>query len=323
MVRTGVAAVALALVLAACSLPFDLGQPTTRSLESEAADALGPSATFTVHGTYTVRSATWTIGITFARPDRESLDVKGPDGQVDAIVVGSQAYFRGQAFLAQHMGSDPQAQALVRAAGNAWWKGSTALLPAMPDLTTGAGFRTTFLGAAVTHRTNDVPVDGVDTVELSGPRADVYIRSTEPHQLVRVRMKPGASIDGIAGADLGYGGFNAALAIAAPADVIDFTNLSTLPPIYTIVSVDTSRCSSACVVSAELRNLGGSTGARAASTVTFTLTSGGASAGSCSIQVNPDVGYNGTTSVTCTIAYSGQLASGANVTATVDNPGRG
>lgn len=323
MVRFGLGAAALSLLLAACSLPFDLGQPTTRSLESEAADAMGPSATFTVRGTYTAHGSLWKIGITFVRPDRESLNVAWSNGNVEAIVIGSQAYFRGESFLLAHMGSDPQAQALAKAAGNAWWKGSTALLPAMPDLATGAAFRTTFLGAAVTGRTNDVPIDGENTIELYGPRGAVYIRSAEPHYLVHLRMKAGVSIDGIAGADLSYSSFNAALTIAPPTDVIDFTNLSTLPPIYTIVSIDTSRCSTECVVSAQLRNLGGLTGARAASTVTFTLTSGGATLGSCSTQVNPDVGYNSTTTVTCTIAYSGSLDSGANVTAAVDNPGRG
>ena len=45
--------------------------------------------------------------------------------------------------------------------------------------------------------------------------------------------------------------------------------------------------------------------------------------GTCNVQVVPDVGYNATKTVSCTIsAASGQLANAAVVTATPTNPGR-
>jgi hypothetical protein len=45
--------------------------------------------------------------------------------------------------------------------------------------------------------------------------------------------------------------------------------------------------------------------------------------GTCSTQVTPDVGYNATTTVTCTFANLDiQQANAATVTATADNPGR-
>jgi hypothetical protein len=45
--------------------------------------------------------------------------------------------------------------------------------------------------------------------------------------------------------------------------------------------------------------------------------------GSCSAQVTPDVGYNATTTVTCTFAnLDVQQANAATVTASADNPGR-
>lgn len=317
----GVLLAALALVLAACELPFDLGKPTTRALENGIAEALAPSATFALRGAYATAAGSWTFSAVFVRPDREGISVTGPGGAVDAILIGDQAYFRGQAFLARHMGSDPQSQALVRAAGNAWWKGSSALVPAMPDLTTGSAFRTTFLGAAVTHRTDGLTIDGLPAIELSGPRADVYVRAERPYYPIRVRMKPGVVIDGLGSADLAYGSFNRLLEVQAPADVIDFSNLTTLPPMYTVVSVDTSRCASPCVVSAVLKNLGGAEGAKAPSTVTFTLTTNNTFAGTCQAQVTPDVGYNAKATVSCTITYGGQLDSAATVTATADNPG--
>ena len=105
--------------------------------------------------------------------------------------------------------------------------------------------------------------------------------------------------------------------------MIDFSNLTTLPPIYTVVSVDTSRCASPCVVSAQLKNLGGLFGATAPSTVAFTMkaAASGAVLGTCQAQVTPDVAYNATTSVSCTINVTGQIENAATVTATATNPG--
>jgi hypothetical protein len=325
-VRRAFGAAAMAAVLlvvgAACDLPFQLGQPTTRELEAGATDSLSNSTTFTLKGTYAdAAGAGWTINAVLLRPDREDVTVTGPGAQVEAILIGSQAYFRGQAFLAKHMGSDPLSQNLVKAAGNAWWKDSPTLAPQLPDLTTGPAFRATFLGAAVTQRTDNVSIDGVDAVELSGPRADVYILAAAPHQLLHVRMRKGAVIDGLAKADLDYSTFNGKVEITAPSDVIDFSNLTTLPPIYTVVSVDTSKCTATCVVSALLKNLGGMTGAKAPSTVTFTLAYAGTVLGACQAVVSPDVAYNATTTVSCTIVFTGQVAASAVVTATADNPG--
>lgn len=323
-VRRAVGTAVLLVVVAACDLPFQLGQPTTRELEAGAADSLSNASAFTFRGTYTDSAgAHWTLSALLLRPDREDVAVKGPAGQVEAILIGSQAYFQGQAFLAQHMGTDPTSQALVHAAGNAWWKGSTTLAPKLPDLTTGTAFRSTFLGSAVTQRTDLVSIDGLGAIELSGPRADVYIRATAPHYLMHIRMKKGVVIDGLGGADLDYGNFNRTVEINAPADVIDFSNLTTLPPIYTVVSVDTSRCETTCVVSAVVKNLGGLTGAQAPSTVVFTLAYAGTVLGGCQAQVTPDVGYNATTTVSCTIVFTGKIDTSAVVTATATNPGRG
>jgi len=312
----------LLMVAAACDLPFQLGQPTTRALETGAADSLSNSTSFTLRGTYSAASGiVWTLNAVFVRPDREDIAVTGPGVKVEAILIGAQAYFHGQAFLAQHMGSDPVSQNLAKAAGNAWWKGSSKLAPQLPDLTTGTGFRSTFLGAAVTQRTDQVSIDGLAAIELSGPRADVYIRAVAPHYLMHVRMKRGVVIDGLAAADLDYGNFNRRVEISAPSDVIDFSNLTSLPPIYTVVSVDTSECAATCVVSALVKNLGGITGAQAPSTVTFTLSYAGTVLGACQAVVSPDVGYNATTTVSCTIVFTGSVDTSAVVTATADNPG--
>jgi hypothetical protein len=195
----------------------------------------------------------------------------------------------------------------------------------MPDLLEGATFRSTFLGSAVNRRTDHVVIDGIDSIELSGQRADVYIAEAPPYRLVHLRLKLGVVVDGAGGADFHYGAYDRAFNIAAPADVIDFSNLSTLPPIYTVASVDTSQCGSPCVVSAQLKNLGGTTGALAPSTITFTMTdaASGSALAQCSAQVSPDVGYNGITTVSCTMSTTSGAPNAAIVTATANNPGRG
>jgi hypothetical protein len=222
------------------------------------------------------------------------------------------------------MGDDLISRNLVKAAGNGWWRGTPGQVPQLPEMTDGAAFQSTFLGTAVSERTDHLVVDGLAAVNLSGPRADVFIAAESPYRLLRLHLKQGASVDGISDADFKYTNFDRDFQIKAPTDVIDFSNLSTLPPIYTVLSVDTSRCGSTCVVSASLKNLGGKLGAQAPSTITFTMTDSatGKAVGSCKAQVSPDVGYNATTTASCTIASVSAQVNAATVTAAPENPGR-
>ena len=254
---------AVVVALAACD-PF--GLPATRTLEGGAAGMLSSARSYEITGAYAASTGQWTIDLQYARPDRRHVVVNPQTIKVEAIIIGKDAYFRGQRFLVERLGDNPLAPGLAEAAGNAWWKDAVALVPSLPDFTDGALFRSTFLGSAVTQRTDHQSVGGVDAVELSGARADVYIASTPPFHLLRVHLKPRVEVDGLIGADLTYSNVDRDFGIAAPRDVIDFANLSTLPPIYTVLSVDTSGCGSPCVVSARIKNLGGLTGAKGPST---------------------------------------------------------
>jgi hypothetical protein len=332
-VAGSLAAVAALFSLAACDLPFGLGLPSTRTLEAGAGATLSDADSLEITGSYADTSARWTIDLQFARrPNGQHVTATasskdgGQDVKLEAINIGATTYFRGQQFLAQHMGNDQLSQNLVQVAGNSWWRSTAPTFPQLPDFTDGTSFRSTFLGTAVTKRTDHMTVDGVPAIEMSSPRADVFISAVAPYQVLRVHMLKGAMVDGISEADFRFTNFNQDFKIVAPVDVIDFSNLSTLPPVYTVVSVDTSGCGSPCVLSASLKNIGGSVGARAPSTVTFTVTdpATGKTAGSCKVQVVPDVGYNSTTSAGCTIAdLNTQQLNAATVTATVTNPGRG
>lgn len=331
----GRAAVGMAVlvVLAACDPPFGLGLPTTRAVEDGVAASLDAATSFKITGSYatavvsgeTVSGNQRTVELELARPSTEHVLLSGVNLALEAILIDKAAYFRGRAFLASHTSSDPLSQSRVRAAGNAWWKGSAALAPELPDFTKGTSLAATFLGSAVTARTDHVSVGGVAAIDLSGPRADVFIGEAAPHQVLRLHMKSRVVIDGIEGADLLYTDFDRNFGIVAPKGAIDFADLSTLPPIYTVVSVDTSGCSLTCVVAALLKNLGGRIGALAPSKVTFTMTDPATSTvlGSCTTDVKPDVSYNATTKASCTIdGVNGLVQNAALVTAAAVNPGR-
>jgi hypothetical protein len=347
------AGAAFLIALSACNAPFDLGEPSTRSVENGLVDTLTAARSFELSGSYSeatpscpipvtsssrvscpVSAAQWSIDLQVVRPAFQHVVVSKAGLKLEAIIFldptgfsPADAYFRGNEFLSQHMGSDPASRNLVRAAGNAWWRGSAGQVPQLLDFTDGTVFRSTFLGTNLTQRIDHVAVDGLEAVNLSGPRADVFVAANAPHRLLRLHLKKGATIDGISDADFHYSNFDQAFfQIAKPTDVIDFSNLSTLPPIYTVVSVDTSRCGATCVVSALLKNLGGKLGAKAPSTITFAMTDSATrqTVGGCQAQVKPDVSYDELTTVSCTIsAVSGKQINAAIVTATPENPGRG
>jgi hypothetical protein len=324
--RTGLVGVVMVAGLSACDLPFGLGLPTTRSLEAGATGTLVAADSFEITGSYTEGSNRWSIDLQLSRPGSQHVMVTTADIKLEAIILGSHAYFRGQQFLSTHMGSDLVARSFVKAAGNGWWKGAAGHVPELTELTDGNAFRSTFLGQAVTQRADHVSVDGIDAVRLSGARGDVFITAQAPYRVLRLRLKQGVVVDGIRDADLRFVNYNRDFKTVAPADVIDFSNLSTLPPIYTVVSVDTSGCGAPCTVSALLKNLGGLIHAQAPSTITFTMvdTASRQVLGSCRTQVVPDVAYNATTTVSCSIAnVTAQQSTAAIVTATPDNPGRG
>ncbi len=316
---------AAALVaLAACDLPFGLGLPTIRALNAGAGDSLDAAKSFRIVGTYSEASVPWRIDLELIKPATEHAVLSAKNLTLETIITNHGSYFRGRQFLASNMGSDPYSQSLVQAAGDAWWTGLAAPGPVFPDFTNGGGLKATFLGTAVTSRTDHVAVGGAQAVELSGPRADVFLDETPPHHVLRVHMHPGAAVDGITNADFSYSDYGRDFAIAPPSGALNFADQSTLPPIYTVVSVDTSACGSPCVVAASLKNLGGKTGTRGPSVVTFTMTDPQSSSvlGTCRIAVQPDVGHSATTTVSCTISgVNGADHNAAVVSAAADNSG--
>jgi hypothetical protein len=316
----GIAAV---LLLSACAPPLGLGLPTTRELENGAIASLASARSLEVAGSYLDAGNPWEIDLQIARTGARHVVAVSPDIHLEAILIDKDGYFRSQDLLTQQLNGDPASRSLATAAGNAWWKGLVGSAPTLPDFVNGDRARTTFINADLVSRRDNVADGGVQTAELSGPRVDVYISEAAPHQLVHLHMQPGTTVDGVTRADLRFSHYGADFNIVPPPSVINFADLSTLPPNYSVLSVDTSGCGSPCLLQAVVKNLGGKTGARAPSTVTFDMTdlASGASSGSCTATIAPDVGYTATTTVSCTV--SGVDFGAAKVTATPTNPGHG
>jgi len=140
--------------LSACEAPFGLGLPSTLALESGVAGSLSGAASFEIAGSYVDAGVRWTVDLQLVRPQTEHALVTQGTTQLEAVVVGGKAFFRGQDFLSVHLGAASSARTLVRAAGHAWWTGTTADLPDPTDFTNGARFRLTFLGPVVNLRTD-------------------------------------------------------------------------------------------------------------------------------------------------------------------------
>jgi hypothetical protein len=318
--------VGLTVVLlgSACELPLGLGLPTTRELENGAIAMMASAQSLEVAGSYEESSGRWDVDVQVARPAAKHV-IASKDGiRLEAILIGKDGYFRGQELLAQQLNADEASRSLAKAAGNGWWKGLVSSPPDLSGFTDGARVKAAFIDAGLVTRRDHVATNGVATAKLSGPRADLYIREAAPHQLVRLQMRAGTTVDGIAQADLLFSHYGTDFKIVAPPDVINFADLSTLPPNYTVLSVDASGCGSPCHVQAALKNLGGRTGAKAPSTITFEMTDliSARMLGSCTATVAPDVDYNATTMVSCTIARAAGVDFGqAKVTATPTNPG--
>jgi hypothetical protein len=325
-VRRLLSGLTIALLLPGCELPFGLGLPTTRDLENGALARLGSAKSLEVAGSYEDSSGRWDLDVQITRPGAEHIVASKNGVPIEAILLGKDGYFRGQELLAQQLNGDEPSRSLARAAGNGWWKGLLpAVGPDLSDFTASARVKSTFVNADVVTRRDHIAVNRIETAELSLPRADLYIREVAPHDLIRLQMRPGTLVGGMAKADLVFSHYGTDFKIVAPPSVINFADLSTLPPNYTVLSVDASGCGTPCTVNAALKNLGGKTGAKAPSTVALVMTdlNSGGMIGTCTATVVPDVDYNATTTVSCTIAKPAGQDGPGKVTATPTNPGHG
>lgn len=303
----------------ACDSSLDIGEPSTRALEDGVTAGIGRNHSFEITGSITEAGLIRHLDLRVDRMGAEQMVLTGDHFNLEAIITDGHSYFRGREFLAQHAAGDAGSVSLLNQAGDSWWRGSGQETPKLIALVDAESFRSNFLGPAVTSRSDHLSVEGVAAVRLMGPRAEVLIARDEPHRLLALRMRNGATVDGIVATDLRYGNYGGVPAIGPPEGAVNFRDFSTLPPLFTVEMVDGSACGSPCVVSARVRNLGGANAPGAASKIAFKLSdpASGRVYGSCVGEVPSGVRYDSTELVSCTMSIpSGGEPNGATLTAT-------
>lgn len=319
---------AVSLMMAACGLPFGIGQASTSQLLNGATDNLAKSSSFEVAGSFTSGSDKVQLDLQFKSPNTVHMDRTLSGVKVEVVQVGGATYYRGKDYIATVVGTDTLGQALTKYIGDTRWVTSKNATPIdMSGLTDANKVKANFLTTIGVQRKDNVTFNGQDTAELTGSGYILNVTESSPYQLVRLRTQGTGSSD-FADADLTFENYNKSFEISAPSEVLNLDDGSTWPPLYTVTAISLSRCDAdPCNPSATVQNAGGTKGASAPSTVTFTATNDADSSvlGTCKATITPDLNNGQKTDVTCTItggAWTAFVQNGGSfhIKAEPDNP---
>jgi hypothetical protein len=319
---------AMALVIAACGLPFGLGRTSTSQLENGAADNLAKAKSVEAKGTFTQSTITYQFDTKFVAPSTEDVQVTQGTLSYEALQINGKIYLKGSAFLQSQITDPTEGQQLAKVVGDRWYTSKEAQPVDTSEITDANKVKANFLSNIATKRTDDVIVDGQPTAELTLGDFILNITEDSPYHLVRLRSANGKTVQGISNLDMKFTNYNKDFALSAPTNVFDFDDPTTWPPRYQVDAVHQQEvsqgsCGDPCVLSADVENTGGLNGASAPSTITFVLTaSDQSSLGSCKATIQPDRPHGQKFTVSCSIQssawtnYAGQYTYGA----TPDNP---
>jgi hypothetical protein len=319
---------AVSLMMAACGLPFGIGQASTSQLLNGATDNLAKASSFEVAGSFTSGSDKVVLDLQFKAPNTVHMDRTLNGVKVEVIQVGGTPYYRGKDFIAAVVGTDALGVALTKYIGDTRWVASKSATPIdMSGLTDANKVKANFLTTVGVQRKDNVTFNGQDTAELTGSGYIVNITESSPYQFVRLRTQGKGSSD-FADADVTFENYNKSFEISAPSPVFNLDDGSTWPPLYMVTAINLNGCTAdPCTVAATVTNSGGAKGASAPSTVTFTLTNDADSSplGTCKVAVTPDVDNTKTATVSCSItggAWTAFVQAGGNyhAKAVADNP---
>jgi hypothetical protein len=319
---------AVGLMMAACGLPFGIGQASTSQLLNGATDNLAKSTTFEVAGSFTSGSDKIQLDLEFKAPSAVHMTRTVSGVKVEVISIGGTSYYRGKDFIPTVVGTDTLGQALTKYIGDTRWVTSKSATPIdMSGFTDANKVKASFLTTIGVQRKDSVTFNGQDTAELTGSGYILNITESSPYQLVRLRTQGKGSSD-FADADITFENYNKTFEISAPSDVFNLDDGNTWPPLYVVTAINLDGCTGdPCTLSATVTNNGGAKGASASSTVTFTLTNDADSStlGTCKVTVTPDVDNTKTATVSCKVtggAWTAFVQNGGNyhAKAVADNP---
>ena len=310
--------------MAGCDLPFINNLPSTSQLINGAADGFAKATAFEISGPFTEGSDTYTMDIQFTPPTNAHITMTKNNLQIEALQVSGKVYYHGRDFVASVVGTTTSDQQLARAVGDRWFTSSTATPIDMSSFTDASKVKANFFTTLNVKRKDNVSINGVKTAELTASEYILNITEASPYHLVQLRTVPGHTVQLLTNANLTISNYNKDFAIVAPTNVFNLDDHSTWPPQYVRTSISNSKCADPCILSAVFSNNGGTTGASAPSTVTFTLTSKADSSvlGTCKNVIQPDVPNGQSVTVNCSISSTAWTNfNGTYIyNAVVDNP---
>jgi len=304
----------LAMVMAAAGLAAagcgGQSLPSTSELVNGAADGFGKATGLEITGTFVENSFNYTIDMQITPPNTAHLTMTQNALHIESEQVNGKVFYRGKEFVASVLGTAPEDKQLANAVGDRWFTSKDATPIDVSGFSDATKVKANFLNTLSVTRKDNVTSNGVVTAELTGADYILNITEASPHRLVQLRTAQGKTVQEMTDAKLAFSNYNKDLAIQAPTDVVAKDNSSTWPPRYTRVSIEHSRCDDPCTLSAVYKNDGGTTGASAPSTITFTLTSkaDGSALGSCKATIQPDVANGETVTESCSISSSAWTA---------------
>jgi len=319
---------AVSLMMAACGLPFGIGQASTSQLLNGAADNLAKASGFEVSGKFTTGSDKYQIDLKYQSSGAAHMDITKGTQKLELLQINGKAYYRGKDFVAATAGTDAFGQALARAVGDKWFTSKDAAPLDMSAFTDASKVKANFLTSLSVTRKDNVSVNGTDTAELSDSSTIENITESSPYQLVELRTQSGKTSSDVSDMDLAFSNYGQNFNITQPTDIFQMDDPTTWPPYYQVTSINLNGCSGdPCMVAATVTNSGGAKGATAPSTVTFTLTNDADSStlGTCTATVAPDVDNTKTATVSCKITGGAwtafvQNGGGYHAKAVADNP---
>ena len=306
-IRVPALVMAAGLAIAGCG-----GQslPSTSELVNGAADGFGKATGLEITGTFAENSFNYTVDMQITPPNTVHLTLTQNTLHIESEQVNGKVFYRGKEFVASVLGTTPEDKQIANAVGDRWFTSKDATPIDVSGFSDPTKVKANFLNTLSVKRTDNVTSNGVVTAELTGPDYILNITEASPHRLVQLRTAQGKTVQQMTDATLAFGNYDKDFSIQAPTNVFDVDDHSTWPPKYTRVSIEHSRCDDPCILSAVYRNDGGTTGALAPSTITFTLTAkaDGSALGSCKATIQPDVANGQTVTESCSISSSAWTA---------------
>jgi hypothetical protein len=296
----------VALIAAACGLPFGLGLPSTSQLINGADDTIAKTSGFEITGSFTQASDKYSVDMQYqASGPAVHMDVTKGSTHVEQLQVSGKVYARGQDVVGSYTGSDDFGQAAAKLIGSNYFTTKSLQRIDLSEITNADKVKANFLTSATYSRKDHEQVNGQDTAELSDSESILNITESSPFQLVRIRTKPGSSLSGTSDVDFTLRNYGKNFNLVTPAVTFDLDTFDGFPPFYSVAgSININGCNAdPCVISAVLVNKGGVTTASAPPTITFTLTNkaDNSALGSCQVTIAPNVAHGASTAKGCSI----------------------